>query len=222
MIAAPLVSAQVRLRVDALGHVLSSRGDERASSHATHKLALGAFALAAALDGSAPFEEPLRALGAAAAGDGLVKAVLGAIPDADAATVRTHPCHPWQPWLPGCFMVVRGWAVTQQLRSSETHTRLFLASITGGVVPGQLWLGHVLKLPVGLSNHSWVVTMSGCLHIVLACQRAPAACTYYSSHPIGISILWSQPNQARWARRACRRARSWASSGLMWRRRPRA
>ena len=88
MSAAPLMPPQVRLRVDALGHVLSSRGDERASSHAAHKLALGAFALAAALDGSAPFEEPLRALGAAAADDGLIKAVLGAIPDGDAATVR--------------------------------------------------------------------------------------------------------------------------------------
>lgn len=161
--AAPLVSPQVRLRVDALGHVLTSRGDERASSHAAHKLALGAFALAAALDSSAPFEEPLRALGTAAADDGLIKAVLGAIPDADAATVRKKSCRPWRPCLPVCSLRVCGWAAHRAAMRFETRSGRFLACVTDE----KFRTMHAMAMfcaTCGTVKWWLVVTVSGCLH----------------------------------------------------------
>lgn len=88
--------AQVRMRTDALSRAFSQRSGERATSHTAHKLALGTFALAAALESGRPFAAPLSALRGSAPDDPLVQAALSAINDADASTARTlrhAPCN---------------------------------------------------------------------------------------------------------------------------------
>lgn len=89
------VPAQVRMRTDALSRAFSQRSGERATSHTAHKLAMGTFALAAALESGRPFAAPLGALRGSAPDDPLVQAALSAISDADASTARAlrhAPC----------------------------------------------------------------------------------------------------------------------------------
>jgi hypothetical protein len=71
---------QVRLNVNALSKAFSQRSEERRSSHTAHKLALGTFALEAALDSGAPFDGEIRLLASGCGDDPLVSAALSSLP----------------------------------------------------------------------------------------------------------------------------------------------
>jgi Mitochondrial inner membrane protein len=79
---------QVRLEVNALSKAFSQRSEERKSSHTAHKMAMGTFALEAAVDAGAPFKAEMNVLAAGAGADPLVSVALASILEEVASQVR--------------------------------------------------------------------------------------------------------------------------------------